>query len=133
MFFFCIGSDSLRWVNSVNNCTVLPPLLLDGLGTSQLIHSWAARNFTSIIIQLIKFSTQNMEFGLENEKSDAKYCCQVCGDLATCYRCDVQQNKTIIFISSPLLSLQAVRSQVSLLLLQDILQASCEGRPDLPL
>ena len=72
-----------------------------------------------------------MEFGLESEKSDAKYCCQVCGDLATCYRCDVEEIlNNIYLLSSPL---QAVRSQVSLLLLQDILQASCEGRPDLPL
>ena len=51
--------------------------------------------------------------------------------LATGVIFDIHQNvKMMIFISSPT---QAVRGQVSLLLLQDILQASCEGRPDLGL
>ena len=74
---------------------MLPPLLLDGhVAANTQLGSF----FTSlIIIQLIKFSTQNMEFELQNEKSDAKYCCQVCGDLATCYRCDVQQQNDNIY------------------------------------
>ena len=79
-----------------NICTLLPSLHFTAIGEiadAELLQPIIRETATSSQSSLFEFfskqnmeNMENMELDLKIDKSEARYCCQVCGDLATCYR-----------------------------------------------